>query len=291
MSSSIALLQTDLLRRRFLTPLELRERGLRARAVTAAVSEGRLIRLRNGRYVATGEHPDLIRAGRLGGRLDCVSLLSALGVFVADRPKLHVQLEMGSSRLPERRQDVVAHWRRSDRGRQDLVADILDALVQACRCQAPREAVATLDSAWHLRLVDESGLAEIFARLPRRYERLRGLLDPRSESGPETIMRLLLRGLGCEVELQVQLKGVGRVDLIVDGWLIVECDSRAHHADWDSHKRDRRRDLAAATLGYTTVRPVAEDILSRREELVETFKAILATRPQRQSSRTPSIRT
>ena len=74
-------------------------------------------------------------------------------------------------------------------------------------------------------------------------------------------MRLILRSLGLAVEIQVTIDGVGRVDMVVDGWLIIECDSRAHHEGWDAQQRDRRRDLAAAALGYTTIRPLAEDIL------------------------------
>jgi very-short-patch-repair endonuclease len=88
-------------------------------------------------------------------------------------------------------------------------------------------------------------------------------------------MRLLLRSLGRHVEVQVQLDGVGRVDLIVDGWLIVECDSRAFHEGWEAQKRDRHRDIAAAGLGYTTIRPMAEDILYRRDEVLAALKDIL----------------
>jgi very-short-patch-repair endonuclease len=264
------------LNHRFLTPQDLEGLGLTRHFVATAVATGHLLRLRKGRLVRANAHPDLIRAGRLGGRLDCISLLAALGVFVHANEVLHVQFEMNASRLPRRPAHVVPHWRRSTCSRADLAADLSEALAQACRCQSPREAIATLDSAWHRGLVDEHGIAAVFARLPRRYRRLRGLLDSRSESGPETIMRLLLRGLGCDVAVQVRIRGVGRVDLVVDGWLIVECDSEAHHSGWPSQKRDRRRDLAAAALGYTTVRPLAEDILYRRDEILATMKAILA---------------
>lgn len=260
----------------FLSAAALAERGLSRRVVGRMVEEGRLVRLRRGRYAEAGTRPDLVRAGRLGGRLDCLSLLSALGVFVMSCGRLHIQITNGSSRLPARPQDVVGHWRPT-RARSDaLAADLVEALARAVRCQRPREAIATLDSAWHCGLVDEEAIAAVFALLPRRHRRLRGLLDPRSESGPETIMRLMLRGLGCHIEVQVRIPGVGRVDFVVDGWLIVECDSRAHHGGWEAQRRDRRRDLAAAALGYTTVRPIAEDILHRRERTLATMKTILA---------------
>ncbi len=265
----------DVLSSCFLVTAELRRRGLRRHAVGRLVADGTLIRLRRGRFVGSHAPPDLIRAGSLGGRLDCVSLLRAIGVFVRVRDSaLHVQFDREASRLPART-GIRAHWRNTVAPAAQLAADITEALAQAVRCQSPRDAVATLDSAWHQGMIDEPGIAEIFARLPRRYRRLLPLLDRRAESGPETLMRLMLRALGCAVELQVQIDGVGRVDLLVDGWLIIECDSRAHHSGWDAQKTDRRRDLAAAALGYTTVRPVAEDILARPDEVLATMKAIV----------------
>ncbi len=154
--------------------------------------------------------------------------------------------------------------------------NVVDALAQAVQCQSPRDAVATVDSALHLRLIDEIELAAVFERVPRRLRRLRPLVDGRAESGPETLMRLILRSLGCSLRLQAFIPTVGRVDLVVNGWLIVECDSRAHHDGWDAHRRDRRRDAAAAALGFTTVRILAEDILHRHDDVVDLMRRIVA---------------
>jgi very-short-patch-repair endonuclease len=272
----------------FLSLRGLAELGVGRHDVSRLLAAGRLERLRNGRYVLPETHRELRRAGRAGGRLDCVSLLAVLGVFVSHNAELHVQVSNGASRLPVRPTGTVVHWRRTAAGSEALAADLIEALAQSVRCQEPRDAIATLDSAWHHGLVDEEDIAAVFARLPRRFRRLRGLLDRRSESGPETIMRLMLRGLGCEVQVQVSIPGVGRVDFIVDGWLIVECDSRAHHEGWKTQKRDRARDIAAAGLGFTTVRPIAEDILYRREQTLASMKAVLAH--ARVSSRRNSAR-
>jgi len=248
------------------------------RQIERCLSDGRLLRVRNGRYVTPDTHPDILQAAKLGGRLDCVSLLRLYGVFVLEGSPLHMQVTNGTSRLPPRSSRVVCHWRKSRAGREDLLADLIEALAQACRCQEPRAAVAMLDSAWHHGLVDELGVNEVFARLPRRYRTLRRLLDPRSESGPETLMRLILKSIGCDIQVQVDIAGVGRVDFIVDGWLIVECDSEAHHAGWVAQKRDRRRDIAAAEQGYTTIRPLAEDILFHRDEVAASVKALISRR-------------
>lgn len=250
---------------RLLTSADLRASGIRRAAITGLLRSGRLIRVRRGRYVPGTLENDALAAARLGGRLDCVSLLRMRGVFVHASGELHVQFDRSASRLPHRGGTVHAHWRDSESAAGAVCVGVVEALVQACRCLGPRRAVATLDSAWHLGVVAESDIGEIFSRLPKRFRVVRRLLDPRSESGPETIVRLMLRQLGCRVEVQVRIEGVGRVDLLVDGWLIVECDSRAFHSDWEQHRRDRRRDIAAAARGYVTIRPIAEDILYRPE--------------------------
>lgn len=260
----------------YLDRATLAARGLTPRACARLVRAGRLVRVRRGRLLPPDTHPELLRAGRLGGRLDCVSLLAAVGVFVRERGTLHVQFDKGASRLPARDRAVIAHWRRSDAPQSSPAAHVIEALAQACRCQAPRDAIATLDSAWHHGIVDEAGVGAVFTLLPRAYRRLRGLLDRRAESGTESLVRLALRGWGCQVDVQVEIAGVGRVDLVVDGWLIIECDSRAHHDGWNAARRDRRRDLAAAALGFTTVRPIAEDILGDPERVFALLKATIA---------------
>lgn len=255
--------------------------GLGRAELARALGSGQLVRVRRGRYLPAATHPDVLAAARLGCRLDCVSLLRAAGVFVLEHRSLHVNARAGASRLPPAPDGVVRHWRPDADPPTSVLSDIVSALAQACRCQEPRAAVATLDSAWHQRMIDAGDIAEIFRRLPRRYRRLRALLDPSAESGAETLLRLILRALGCRFETQVVVAGVGRVDFLVEGWLIIECDSEAHHADWATLKRDKRRDLAAAAQGYTTVRPIAEDIFHHRDVLAEQLRAVLASRPSR----------
>src|SRR5690606_41343715 len=57
-------------------------------------------------------------------------------------------------------------------------------------------------------------LDELFRQLPRRHAVLRKLIDPRAESGPETLVRLMLRSLGAKFDVQVRIHGVGRVDFV-----------------------------------------------------------------------------
>lgn len=82
-------------------------------------------------------------------------------------------------------------------------------------------------------------------------------------------------------EIQARVRGVGRVDFLVNGWLLVECDSRAFHSDWLQHREDRRRDRAAAEAGYATFRVMAEDILYRPEAVTAALRGLLSPRRRR----------
>lgn len=263
---------------------DLRAAGWSRDAIARAVAAGVIVRVRRGRFLMANTPAEVLDAARVGGRLDCVSLLAMLGVFVHHRSDLHVQQDPLASRRPRSPHGVRYHWRPTDAQRDSPVVDVVEALAQAIRCQAPRSAVATLDNAWHLGLVGEAGIDDVFTRVPRRYRVLRRLLDPQSEAGTETFVRLMLRSLGCQVELQVRIDGVGRVDLLVNGWLIVECDSEQFHGTWQNHKKDRRRDLAAMERGYSTVRLLAEDILFRPEQVQAALARIIVRGAPRPNS-------
>lgn len=252
-------------------------RGWSARALTAAVRDGRLVRVRENAYLDPTAPEDCRAACATGGRLTCVSEVRRWGVFVLESADPHVAVPATSSRLRRTPQSVRLHWTKA---KNDGWAstDIVDALVLAVTCQSMRAAIATLDSALHLKLIGESELDEIFAALPRRLWGLRRHLDPSSESGAESLMRLILKRLGCRVESQVDIPSVGRVDFVVDGWLIVECDSKAHHQDWQAQVEDRRRDQAAAALGYATYRPIAADIFWNQHLVVAAAKGLLGGR-------------
>lgn len=217
--------------------------------------------------------------------MTCVSALALLGVFVLQTDGVHVHVPRTASRLPA----ADASIRRIHRRRllrtphpDALLVEPIDALADAVRCQPPRAAVASIDSALQLGVLRVDELDELFSALPARYRPLRRLVDGRAEAGGESLLRLIARGIGCRIELQVLIVGVGRVDMLLDGWLILECDSRAFHSEWSVQRNDRRRDLEAARQGYLTLRVIAEDVFSRPDAVREAVAALIrARRPQR----------
>lgn len=134
--------------------------------------------------------------------------------------------------------------------------------------------MATLDSVLHLGILTWDEVRDVFTHLPARYRPLLRLVDGIAESGPETLVRLMLRQLGLRYEAQVEIAGVGRVDFVVEGWLIIECDSKEFHEGWAKQRRDRKRDLAAARLGFVTLRPLAEDVMYRPEEVLDALRGL-----------------
>lgn len=259
---------------------DLRAQGMTPLRIANAVRAGALIRIRRDRYASANLDAHVHEAVRIGGRLSCLSVLQQLGVFVHRSRGLHVHIVRGGSRLrTPRARSTTLHWHPAIEQAELLhVASLIDVVRHAVRCQEPRAALATLDSLLFLGFMTREDLIEVFDTVPRRFRSLLALADGSAESGPETFVRLILRTLGVPFETQVRIPGVGRVDFMVDGWLIIECDSRAFHAGWEQQVADRRRDLAAARLGYTTVRPLAADIMDHPDRLRLTLIDILDAR-------------
>ncbi|MCW3493693.1 endonuclease domain-containing protein [Microbacterium sp. SSM24] len=260
--------------------------GHTRRSIQSAVRRGLLIHARRDRYLPADAPEALVRAVRVGGRLTCLSLLALLGVFVLENRRLHVHLAYTSSRLSSphhrgsplggaARRGLRLHWMSLVDECAGGAVGLVDALIHAVLCQPPRAAVATLDSALNRGLIDIAQLAMVFAGLPARYSALAPLVDGRAESGPETLVRLMARALGCHVELQVTFEGIGRVDLVLDGWLVVECDSKQFHASWAAQARDRERDAALAALGYSTLRLSAAMVMYRPESVLAALRGLI----------------
>ncbi len=108
-------------------------------------------------------------------------------------------------------------------------------------CQPSWFAVAVLDSLMQRRIISENRLRSVLASTSAHAAALSHLLDARSESGIESIARYRLALRGVRAEPQVVLPGIGRVDLLIDDWLVVELDGREFHAQAASFSKDRRR--------------------------------------------------
>ena len=223
----------------------------------------------------------------MGGRLACISALRDWGVFAAEAPGPHVHLPHNHSRersprhprvrlTAANRDGVKLHWRPLLRpGDATHRVGLVDALRQALLCQPAPLAIASIDSALFRRMLHPEDMDVLFAG-PAAVRALRPLVDGRSESGQESVLRCAFDSAGLSFEIQVSIAGVGRVDFLVEGRLVVEADSRLAHSSWEQELRDRDRDLALARLGIPTLRPHYRVIMSDPTSVVAAVVAVLA---------------
>jgi hypothetical protein len=224
----------------------------------------------------------------VGGRLTCVSALEHYGVFAVSNgfTQVHVDREMSRLRHPryrhvsltrDNRDGVELHWRTlaDESSGTEVAVSLADALVCAVRCQHPWHAVGSLDSALFLGRIDVSELDAVFRRLPLSLRHLRGWLNPRAESGQESVLRQIVRETGLSHAVQVDFAGIGRVDMVVEGRLVVEADSRLAHDGWDKQVRDRTRDLALARLRLMSLRPLYQHIMFEQVAVRDAILGLL----------------
>ena len=72
------------------------------------------------------------------------------------------------------------------------------------------------------------------------------------------------------------MPGVGVVDMLLDGWLVLETDGFAFHSGTEDFARDRRRGNALADQGYVLLRFTYRDVVHRPEALVAQVLRVLA---------------
>jgi hypothetical protein len=220
-----------------------------------------------------------MRAVALGGRLGGASALESFGVWAGHRPGLVVAVLPGASRLPPLSPGESRLWA-ADRfpTESDRVfrVSLRDAIIQHARVAIRAELIATVDSALHHGLLGEFELAELLAALPERVRPSRRELDAASMAGTESLLRVDLRAQGYRVETQASIRKVGQVDLLVDGWYIVECDSREFHDGDAQQTADRRRDGEATLARYGSARFTYSQVMFRRDWCLAVVAAGLA---------------
>lgn len=259
---------------RIVSRQDLLDSGMRPEHITAAVRTNAIIRVRRDHYALPGTDRHTLEAVRVGGREACVSAAREIGFFAFDSQFTHVHIPREGSRLrsPRSRQVPLAaaprdgvelHWWPLIDGSDgtEYCVGARDALAQIIQCQEPRFALAALDTALHEHRIETFDLDEIFAHVPEKYRDLRARIDARVDAGQESVVRDLFRSAGYRCDIQVNIDGVGRVDVLVEGCAVVEADSQSHHKAWEEHIRDRTRDRLLASLDYVTLRVLYQDIM------------------------------
>jgi len=249
--------------------------GVDDAALRRAVRAG-LLQPGRGLYALPTAPPDLVAALRNRELLTCSSAVAAYGLWS----------------LPSDGRRHVYHRRRESVGGEAVhhgglvlppsrfqpVAALADVLIHALRCLPFPESLVMVECAVSR---GEMTLDFLRQRLPgNRNGKARGVLgwvDSGADSLLETLARTYFRQAGIHVQAQVYLERVGYVDLLLDGWLVVELDGR-HHAEWKQVQKDHRRNNESVLQGFTALRYYYADVVYRPEEMVQQVLAVLKRR-------------
>ncbi|AXK46482.1 DUF559 domain-containing protein [Brachybacterium saurashtrense] len=262
------------------TRRQLARAGHRRREIETLVERGVVERLGGGFYGTVQTPPHVRAALRRGHRLTCVDALELYGFWIPRQSGAHeARRRVGPSAGESaacRGSGVVLHtsalrtW-----PDEHPVLPKLTALEHAMHCLGADHAAVVLESGLNRRLISSDEANEVTRSLSARRRRRLFPLVRAAESGTETLVRRALQRRGVSVRVQVEIPGVGRVDLVVGEGLIIECDSATHHSDPEAYAKDRRRDRVARRRGYTVVRLTYEDVMVSWEEVLPDLLVML----------------
>lgn len=264
----------------------LRSMGCTEHDVRRSIASGFVHSVRRSWLATTHADPEAVRAVELGGVLSGESALRSMGIWVSQRTGLCVAAPRTASRLPALRQGEYRVFPSSFRWPTGMPwrTDAVTSLVVLAKRVQPFDLIASIDSAVHGGHLTVQGLDELFSRLPRSIGRFRSLVNGKSESGIESILRVAAIQRGWRVQVQVLIDGLGRVDLLIDGWLIVEADGDEFHASRAQRERDRVRDAAAVRCGMRTHRFGYAQVMGDLDGCLDVIADLLAAGPPSRSS-------
>ena len=230
---------------------------------------------RRGVFVLPGCDEDYQAAIRHNGRLSCASAAAHYGLWLRQPPsRLHLACNHGHGSGFVRHRTV-----RFEGHPFAPVAAVEDVALHALGCLPPPASTAMATSAIRLHGVSPELLAR-HLRADRSGTALRVLreLDVRAESIVEVDAQHLFRSNGIEYEAQVFLPGIGRVDFLLDGFLIVEIDGFAFHSKREDMLRDRNRNNTSTVNGHSVLRYMPEHVWFSPDQVIAEIRTVLAAR-------------
>jgi hypothetical protein len=231
----------------------------------SALASGRILRVARGVYAVPGPNPTLLAIRSLPAEPACVSAAELSGLWVLDAPQFpHVAVPHS-----RRYEGFVCH-------RSAAPPSLMDSVVQALRCLPDLDGLVIAESAIALGKLPLTALRIRFSgRNDARERRLVSRIVPQSQSIIECIARYHLRQAGFHVESQVNIPGMGHLDLMVDGRLGIETDGAGFHMDKPSFEEDRRRWNVTTRLGVPTLVVSYSMLKSRPREFVAMVRDAL----------------
>lgn len=262
----------------------LRELGHSYARLRAAVAANEVIAIGRSWLALPTADAAIITALRAGGVLGGATALRSYGVWVTRHPQVQIATRPHAGRATAKSGERI--WGAFELDALPWRVGLVDALSQHVRRVERAHGIASIDSALHQGLIDESDLDDLFRTLPRRCRAWRSQLDAAAASGLESLLRVPLRDRGWRVESQVPAPGGGWSDLLVDGWLYIEADGAAWHDEPKQAAKDRRRNSAIMEIGGRWLRFGYVDIVHEPARTLRLIQRVLSQgRPRVRAAR------
>ncbi|GAB3567371.1 type IV toxin-antitoxin system AbiEi family antitoxin domain-containing protein [Arthrobacter alkaliphilus] len=251
-----------------------KQAGFSDRAIRTALAGGKIVRRRWGVLALPVAHEDIVAALSANGLLTCVSGARHHGIWVLHEPRtLHLLCKHGNAK------DFVVHRESLVESRHiSPVASLTDTLLHSLRCLPEIESAIMVESAL---LQGRTNLDYLRERLPGNRNgaarKVLTLVDGSADSPIEVVARILFRQAGIRTETQVELPGIGIVDFLLEGRLIVEVDGESHLQPRQV-KKDRRRNNAGTVKGFLVLRYDYSQIVYQREAVLAEVLQVLRRR-------------
>lgn len=249
----------------------LRQEGYSERAVRSLATAG-AHQPRKGVWALPGADPGFLQAIVTDSLLTCASGASHYGLWLKDKPRsLHLASKhrRGGHSPKHGRLRFAAYHRLP-------IAGIEDTVIHGLTCLPEVDAIAMVQSAMTQHGVPRAVLeAELTANYYGPARKRLAKADGLSESVPEISARLLFEAAGLSFTRQVQIPGVGRVDFLVDRWLIVEINGFEFHSSRAAWRKDMARSNTAQAQGYAVLSYAPEQIWNGPENVLQEIRAVL----------------
>lgn len=246
---------------------DLIKRGLTDWDLQRALAEGRIRRLARSVYALPDATAFDVLLASNQAQLDCFTRAEKMGLWVLNKPRIpHVAVIHGRP-VPgckvHRIKGKITLW---------------DVLRHCVQCGTEVEALCVVESAVVLKKCTMSQLRRVFSK--RRDAPMRRILDkidPQSQSIAETCGRYYLREAGFNVQGQASIRGMGHLDLLVEGILGIETDGEKYHNTAAGWAEDLRRLNVLTIQDVATLHIKASDAMYHPEVMVELVRNALRT--------------
>ena len=238
-----------------------------------AVRSGYVLQPDRGLLAMAGADPELVAAGIAHGLLTCASAAPKYGLWQlrpATQPHYWQNNGRGTARCISHRLAL------TQQPQHRTLAALPDILLHALLCLPELESLVMVECAYNRGDIEPAHLSRHLNG--RRCGKARNVLskvERGADSLLETLARVLFTDAGIATETQVWIDGIGRVDFLLEGFLIVEIDGIAFHLESRQFKKDRRRDNAATRQGLPVLRFFYDDVVYAPESVLAQVREVL----------------